>query len=135
MKFARGLMIVAYGLVAIASQTLLFREFVTAFEGNDIGVGVFFASWFLWVSLGALLVRRGDRFTQFLVAHIEPFFLLYIPAFVAQLLLILNFRRLAGAASYDLLSVQTIVLWSMVVNAPVSLVTGALFPLACRWIE
>jgi len=135
MKFARGLMIVAYGLVAIASQTLLFREFVTAFEGNDIGVGVFFASWFLWVSLGALLVRRGDRFTQFLVVHIEPLFLLYIPAFVAQLLLILNFRRLAGAASYDLLSVQTIVLWSMVVNAPVSLVTGALFPLACRWIE
>ena len=44
-------------------------------------------------------------------------------------------RELAGIASYDLMSVQTIVLWAMVVNAPVSLVTGVLFPVACRWIE
>jgi len=135
MRFARGLMIVAYGLVAIAAQTLLFREFITAFEGNDIAVGVFFGSWFLWVGFGAVLVRRRDRFAETLARHIEVLFLLYVPAFVVQLLLILNVRDLAGVASYDLLSVQTIVLWSMVVNAPVSLVTGALFPVACRWVE
>jgi len=135
MRFARGLMIVAYGLVAIATQTLLFREFVTTFEGNDISVGVFFGSWFLWVGLGAVLVRRRDRFAETLLRHVELLFLLYIPAFLLQLLLILDVRDLAGVASYDLLSVQTIVLWAMVVNAPVSLVTGMLFPVACRWFE
>ncbi|MEN6335386.1 MAG: hypothetical protein ABFE01_14140, partial [Phycisphaerales bacterium] len=135
MRFARGLMIVAYGLVAIAAQTLLFREFITAFEGNDIAVGVFFGSWFLWVGIGAVLVRRRDRLAETMARHIELLFLLYVPAFVVQLLLILNVRGLAGVASYDLLSVQTIVLWSMAVNAPVSLVTGALFPVACRWVE
>ena len=93
-------MIVAYGLVAIAAQTLLFREFVTAFEGNDITVGVFFGSWFLWVGLGAVLVRRsGSVRRKICVRQIELLFLLYIPAFLVQLLLILQVRDLAGVAS------------------------------------
>ncbi len=135
MRLARGLLIVSYGLFTIAAQTLLFREFVTAFEGNDISVGVFFGSWFLWVGLGALLVRRWDRAAEVLLRHVELLFALYIPAFIGQLLLIARVRELAGVASYDLMSVQTIVLWAMAVNAPVSLVTGVLFPVACRWIE
>ncbi len=135
MRFARGLLIVAYGLFTIAAQTLLFREFVTAFEGNDISVGVFFGSWFLWVGLGAMLVRRWGRLAQVLLRHIELLFLIYIPALAIQFLLILQVRGLAGLASYDLMSVQALVFWSLVVNAPVSLVTGLLFPLACRWVE
>jgi Na+-translocating ferredoxin:NAD+ oxidoreductase RnfG subunit len=135
MRLARGLLIVSYGLFTIAAQTLLFREFVTAFEGNDISVGVFFGSWFLWVGLGALLVRRWSRLAEALLRHVELLFVLYIPAFVGQLLLIARVRELAGVASYDLMSVQTIVLWAMMVNAPVSLVTGVLFPVVCRWIE
>ncbi len=135
MRFARGLLIVAYGLFTIAAQTLLFREFITAFEGNDISVGIFFGSWFLWVGLGAVLVRRWDRFAEWLRQHIELLFLLYLPAFAAQLLLITRVRELAGVASYDLMSVQTIVLWATLVNAPVSLITGVLFPVACRWVE
>jgi len=135
MRVARGLLIVAYGLFTIAAQTLLFREFITAFEGNDISVGVFFGSWFLWVGLGAMLVRRWGRLAQVLLPHVELLFLAYIPALAIQLLLIVQVRELAGVASYDLMSVQAIVFWSLLVNAPVSLVTGLLFPLACRWIE
>jgi NosR/NirI family nitrous oxide reductase transcriptional regulator len=135
MRFVRGLLIFSCGLFTIGAQTLLFREFTTAFEGNDISVGIFFAAWFFWIGLGALLIRRWNHLADLLLGHVESLFLLYVPAFVGQLLLILQVRELAGVASYDLMSVQTIILWAMVVNAPVSFVTGALFPLACRWIE
>ncbi len=135
MRFARGLLIFSCGLFTIGAQTLLFREFTAAFEGNDISVGIFFAAWFFWIGLGALLIRHWNRLADLLLGHVESLFLLYVPAFVGQLLLIIQVRNLAGVASYDLMSVQTIILWAMVVNAPVSLVTGALFPLACRWIE
>jgi spermidine synthase len=135
MRFARGLLIFSCGLFTLGAQTLLFREFTTAFEGNDISVGVFFAAWFFWIGLGALLIRRWNHLADWLLRHAESLFLLYVPAFVGQLLLIVQVRELAGVASYDLMSVQTIVLWAMVVNAPVSFVTGALFPVACRWIE
>ncbi|MCU0916350.1 MAG: 4Fe-4S binding protein [Planctomycetes bacterium] len=135
MRFARGLLIFTYGLFTIGAQTLLFREFVTAFEGNDISVGVFFGSWFLWIGLGALLPRYARRLADRLLGHVEFLFLLYLPAYLGQLLLIVPVRELAGVASYDLMPVQTLVFWALLVNAPVSFVTGMLFPLACRWIE
>jgi predicted membrane-bound spermidine synthase/Na+-translocating ferredoxin:NAD+ oxidoreductase RnfG subunit len=135
MRFARGALIFGCGLFTIGAQTLLFREFTAAFEGNDISVGAFFAAWFFWIGLGALLIRRWNRLADVLLRYVESLFLLYLPACVGQLLLIVQVRELAGIASYDLMSVQTIVLWAMVVNAPVSFVTGALFPVACRWIE
>ena len=93
MKYARGLLIFSYGLFSIAAQTLLFREFVTTFEGNDISIGIFFGSWFLWVGLGALLVYRAKSFSRRLLQHIELLFLAYIPAFILQAILILQARR------------------------------------------
>ncbi|HUV67048.1 MAG TPA: hypothetical protein VMW24_24385, partial [Sedimentisphaerales bacterium] len=133
MKFTRGLLIFSYGLFSIAAQTLLFREFITTFEGNDISVGIFFASWFLWVGLGALVVRRAGTAETLPGGPTEFLFLVYLPAFVLQAVLIVQARELAGLESYALWSIRDILLVSAVVNAPVSFVTGALFPIACRW--
>jgi spermidine synthase len=135
MKFARPLLIFSYGLFTIAAQTLLFREFITTFEGNDISVGLFFASWFLWVGLGAMLVYRAKAFAETLLKNIEFLFLAYLPAFILELILIIQARELAGIESYALLPIRVIVLLSIVVNAPVSIITGMLFPIACRWVK
>ncbi len=135
MRFARRLLIFSYGLFTIAAQTLLFREFITTFEGNDISVGIFFSSWFLWVGLGAVLVYRVKTLAEKLLKNIEFLFLAYLPAFVVQLILIIQARELAGIESYALLSIRAILLLSILVNAPVSIITGMLFPLACRWFQ
>ena len=127
-------MIFSYGLFSIAAQTLLFREFVTTFEGNDISVGIFFGSWFLWVGLGAVLVLKAESLAEKLLGRIEFLFLAYLPAFVLQTILIIQARELAGIESYALWSIRDILLVSIIVNAPISLVTGMLFPIACRWI-
>ena len=131
---ARTLLIFSYGLFSIAAQTLLFREFITTFEGNDISVGIFFASWFLWVGLGAVLVYRVPSIAEKLLENIEFLFLAYLPAFILQLVLIIQARDLAGAESYTLLSIRAVLLLSAVVNAPLSIITGMLFPIACRWV-
>jgi spermidine synthase len=135
MRFARGLLIFSYGLFTIAAQALLFREFITTFEGSDISVGIFFGSWFLWVGLGALLVYRAKTFAKKLLTNIEFLFLCYLPAFIVELILIIQARELAGIESYVLLSIKAILLLSIVVNAPVSIITGMLFPIACRWVQ
>jgi len=134
MRFARCLLIFSYGLFSIAAQTLLFREFVTTFEGNDISVGIFFGSWFLWVGLGALLVRKAETLAEKLLKRIDFLFLAYLPAFVLQSILIIQARELVGIESYALWSIRDILLVSIIVNAPISLVTGMLFPIACRWV-
>jgi predicted membrane-bound spermidine synthase len=134
MRFARGLLIFSYGLFSIAAQTLLFREFVTTFEGNDISVGIFFGSWFLWVGIGAVLVRKAEALAEKLLRWIDFLFLAYLPAFILQAILIIQARELAGIESYALWSIRDILLVSLIVNAPISLVTGMLFPIACRWV-
>jgi spermidine synthase len=135
MRFARSLLIFSYGLFTIAAQTLLFREFLTAFEGNDISVGIFFGSWLLWVGLGAMLVYKNTRIAEKLSRHTEFLFLCYLPAFALQLALIIQARRLAGIEAYALWSIRDILFLSVIVNAPVSIITGMLFPTACRWLQ
>jgi spermidine synthase len=135
MRFARGLLVFSYGLFTIAAQTLLFREFITTFEGNDISVGIFFGSWFLWIGLAAILVYRASALARTLLRNIELLFLSYLPAFILQSILILHARELAGVESYALLPVRTILLLSIVLNAPVSIITGMFFPIACRWVK
>ncbi|MHC4475779.1 MAG: 4Fe-4S binding protein [Planctomycetota bacterium] len=135
MRLARGLLLFAYGLFTIAAQTLLFREFITTFEGNDISVGVFFGTWFLWVGLGAVIVYKIKTIADKLLGNVELLFLAYLPAFVLQLVLIVQARELAGVEAYELLPIRTILLLSVVLNAPLSIITGMLFPVACRWVE
>ena len=135
MRFSRRLLIFSYGLFTIAAQSLLFREFITSFEGNDISVGIFFASWFLWVGVGAIFIYRAQAVAEKLLKNIEFLYLAYLPAFVLELALIIQARELAGVQSYALLPIRTILLLSILVNAPVSVITGMLFPLACRWVQ
>ena len=135
MRAARTFLIFSYGLFTIAAQTLLFREFITTFEGNDISVGIFFGSWFFWVGLSALLVYKAKAVANTLLKHIEFLFLCYLPAFILQAILIIQARELAGVESYELLSIRAVLLLSIVINAPVSVITGMLFPIACRWVQ
>jgi len=135
MRLARAFLVFSYGLFTIAAQSLLFREFLTTFEGNDISVGIFFGSWFLWVAAAAASVNSSKRLAEWLTRNLELLFVLYLPAFVAQFTLIVEARELAGLESYALWSVRAILAVSMVVNAPLSIITGLLFPAACRWVR
>jgi predicted membrane-bound spermidine synthase/Na+-translocating ferredoxin:NAD+ oxidoreductase RnfG subunit len=135
MKFARSFLIFSYGLFTIAAQSLIFREFITSFEGNDISVAIFFASWFLWVGAGAMLAYKASGFADKVLRNIEFLFLGYLPAFALQFILIIQARELIGVESYALLSIRAVLFLSLIVNAPVSIITGILFPTACRWVQ
>jgi predicted membrane-bound spermidine synthase/Na+-translocating ferredoxin:NAD+ oxidoreductase RnfG subunit len=135
MKFVRYLFIFSFGLFTIAAQTLVFREFLTTFEGNDISVGIFFACWFLWVGLGAVLVYKLHSLAKAFVNHIELLFLFFLPALAIQFFFIINARQILSIEHFTLLSIRTVFFLSLIANAPVSLLTGMLFPTACRWIQ
>jgi len=133
MKPVRSFFIFSYGLFTIAAQTLLFREFITTFEGNDIAVGIFFASWFLWVGIGAFIVYKNKFLAERLERHIEMLLLVYIPAFILQWMLILHGRQLAGIQSYEVFPTALMIVMSALVNAPLSCITGLFFPTAAGW--
>jgi len=121
------------GFFALAAQSLLFREFFSVFEGNELGIGVFFSSWLLWAGAGALAARPLGRRPR-LTAAFDWLPLLYLPAYIAQWHLVHNARALAGVEPYELFPLAKMLPAAMAANAPVSFVTGLLFTLACAWI-
>jgi len=129
MKLARSAVVFALGFFAIAAQTLLFRAYLTAFEGSELGVGSFFGSWLLWVAAGAAAGRGAAR----LARHVDLLSLLYPVTFAVQWLFITNARALAEVQSYELFPLGRMIALSVVANAPVGFLTGFLFTLACRW--
>jgi len=135
MRTGRWLVIFCYGFFTIAAQTLLFRSYLTTFEGNDISVGIFFGCWFLWVTVSALIAGRVKSFGDRLVDNFELVFLCYLPAFIIEFFLIVAARPLAGVESYTLISISTVLVLSVFVSAPVSVLTGMIFPTLCRWMQ
>lgn len=133
MWFSRSLLVFCFGLFAIVAQTLLFREYINAFDSNDLAVGIFFGSWFAWVGAGAWCCYRRKRPVEWGAVRFLAF--AYLPAFGVEVALILYIRDLAAVKDYEVFPLQSMCLWSLLVNAPVSLVTGALFLAACRWLK
>lgn len=131
MRPGKASLVFALGFFALAAQTLLFRDFLTTFEGNEIALGAFFASWFFWVAAGALAARLTGRKSL----PIAPLALLYLPAYVLEHYLILHLRSLAGIPAYEMFPLTQMLVLSVLTNAPVSLLTGFMFPMACAWVR
>lgn len=128
-------LILALGFFALLAQTLLIRAFLTTFEGHELAIGCFFGSWFLWVAIGAGLGRWiSGWFSDRLLTRTFPLLaLLYVPAYAIEYYLITSARSLVNVTSFEVFPYQSMVLLSLIANASVSLVTGFLFTLACRW--
>jgi spermidine synthase len=129
---AGSLLVAAMGFFSIAAQALLFRGFLASFDGSEFGIGSFFGSWLGAVALGAVAGRAAFRRGAprgVAVAHLT---LLYLPAFLLQFFLIADVRRLAGVAPHEAFPLGAMAVSSLLVNAPVGLVTGFLFTQACR---
>ena len=121
------------GFYALVAQTLLFRDFLTVFEGNELGISAFFTSWLLWVAVGALLGRAEVRAMASVTRRFPLLALLYIPAFLLQRYLVLHARGFVGVEAYEMFPFMPMFGMAFIANAPVSLLTGLLFTLACRW--
>lgn len=133
MNRARGGVIAALGFFSLVAQTLLFRDFLTALEGNELAIGAFFAAWLIWIALGAFAGRAALRRSAMPARRFPWLTLAYPPAFLIQHLLLINARVALGLTAYEMAPLGKLLAYSLAADAPVSFVTGFLFTLACRW--
>ena len=121
------------GFFALAAQTLLFRDFLAAFEGTELAIGGFFSSWLLWLSLGAACAGWLQHHVNGTSKRFYLVVLLYLPAFVVQHWLLLNARDVLGLAAFEAIGLQHILVFALLANSLVSFLTGFLFSFACDW--
>jgi len=124
--------IVWIGFLALTSQVLLLREFAVVFHGSELYLSAMLAAWLLPVALGGAAAGRVcDRLRRPRAA-----FLLLLPAagvlLPAQVLLVraapvLLLERTGAVVSFGRMFLTTLLLC-----APLCLLLGALFALACR---
>lgn len=134
MPGASAFLVFGLGFFALVAQTLLLRQYLSAFAADEPGIACFFGAWLLWIAAGAWLSRRS-RLREGLLRHFAFAPLLYLPASLLQSLLIASARTLGGVAAFEAFPLGQLVGLSLLANAAVSLLTGLLFALACGWVE
>jgi spermidine synthase len=64
------------GLTAIITQTIMLREFLSIFSGNELVIGIVLASWMILTGTGSFLGRFVSRWPHRTAALLSLFFLL-----------------------------------------------------------
>ncbi len=121
------------GFFGLLSQTLLFRIFLTVFDGNELSIGLFFFSWLTWVSLGAWIANRKRVLKLSKYFHILV--ILYIPLYLSQSLLFINAYAILGNYSFEIISLKHLIPFILLCNAPISFISGFLFVIATKWLK
>jgi spermidine synthase len=130
---ASGVILLSIGFFPLFAQSLLFRSFLSQFEGHEFAVGCFFGSWLIWLGAGGLLVLLAGGRVDRLLTHVPLLVLAYLPAYALQSYVLMNARQLAGVQAYEFFPLGKVLVFSLLGNAPLSLLTGFLFTLACSW--
>lgn len=120
------------GGFAVIWQTILLREFLVVFSGNELTLGVVFAFWLLGVTLGAYLGGKIAR--RYLIGIGSLFLAFSFFAICASALLVF----IRGAKSiFDIQAGQvapfgTIVLSALLTASPAAFPIGLFFPMAAK---
>lgn len=120
------------GFFTIAAQTALVREYLVLFRGSEIAFGLFFGAWFAWIAVGATLVRATPLVRAFAGRHAAPLLALYPPGALLGIAAIPAFRLASAVPVHEPTPLGVLALGALAATAPVSLLTGVLFPALCE---
>ena len=123
--------ILILGLSGIVAQTVLLRELLILFAGNEFSIGVIIGAWILAEAGGAFaagrVVSRGWL-------PWRPFFvltLLFCVSFPATVAVTRSYKLLAGLPPDQGVGIGSICTASFLLQLPTAFVHGALFVMAC----
>ena len=123
------------GFSAIIGQIVLMRELMVVFGGNEISMGITFATWLLWTAGGSDLASRVGfvpRHPRRAVAVLECLLALSLPP---SAWLLRAFRNPFAAMPGELLGPVPMLLASFASLSLFCLISGALFVAAARMLN
>jgi len=119
------------GIAVVIAQTLIIREGLTLFGGNELVSGILLCFWLVWTGIGSLIFQR-------LYLKKDPIGLYSFLLFILSLSLIFSilfFRfalKIFSLPFGEIIGLDKIILISIILLAPTCLVSGALFPAASK---
>ena len=119
----------------MASQIVFIREFLIAFSGDELSIGIILAAWMLGGAAGTLLLRRlADRIKQknLTFTLLQIFLSIFLPL---GILLVRLIRPILGINPGQILPFYILAFSSLLILIPLCGTLGFMFILSCRIYE
>ena len=139
-SFSPLLAILVLGAFSQVAQAVLIREGLVVFYGNEVSLGVFYASWLLWLAAGSALALRWESRLAARSKAGQPaaltalrLILCALPLVLAvQVLALRSVRWVLDVSASELVPLGDLFLTLTLVNLPGGILLGLAFPLTCR---
>jgi spermidine synthase len=121
------------GFTATASQIVLLRELMVAYEGNELTLGIVLALWLALSALGAWIsgrLREGRPLRSYAILNLA-----LGPTLLLSLALTRFIKPLFSVHVGEMMGLTGTFLSSALVLLPICVLFGAQFPLACRMVQ
>jgi spermidine synthase len=125
-----GFLLMGFGFTVV--QSLLIREFLVVFFGNEISIGLILGNWLILEAIGSGLLGRVVgrwKWKPSSFVALQLLFALFLPLCFFAISLS---RRLVGAVPGEGVGLIPIFWSSLLILAPLGLIDGAMFALGCR---
>lgn len=127
--------VVIIGLSGLIAQVSLLRELLISCFGNELTIGIIFASWIIPEALGVYIIGKfvgkiKDKIILFAILEIIFLFALPVSIYVSRI-----FKGFFGIASAEAIGLFGIFFGSLLVNFFVAFPHGALFSLSCLMFD
>jgi spermidine synthase len=119
------------GFVAVIAQTLIIREALAIFGGNELVTGIILCFWLIWAGIGSL-VFSGIRFRRDPLKIFSSLLLILCLLFAFSLCFIRIAPRVFALPFGEIIDLGKVILISVLTLAPSCVVFGMLFPAASR---
>jgi len=120
------------GFISIVGQSLIIRELVIAFLGNELVIGVTLGAWLLWTGVGSVTIGRlGERSKSpaaWLATELTLLAVLLPLCFLATG----HVRSLAGLEQGEIAGPIPVILTCLALLCPLCIFNGSIFPTLCR---
>lgn len=127
--FISSLLVV--GLGGIVAQTILLRELLIIFSGNEFSIGVIIGSWVIWEAIGAYAGGRWGRRTEKNIGMFVFLIILLSIFFPISIYFTRIIKILTGIPSEIGVGIIPILYSSFLTLLPTGFLHGFLFTLAC----
>ncbi len=122
------------GFVAVVAQTLIIREALAIFSGNELVSGIILCFWLIWVGIGSLVFSsiklRNDPLKIF-----SRLLWIICVLFVLSMCFIRMAHRVFALPFGEVIDLGRVVMISFLTLAPLCMVFGMLFPAASRVLQ
>ena len=124
----------AFGLIAVTAQTLMLRQMLVIFGGNELSVGLILAEWLLGSTLGsyAASVILPKKAPDFKALAVVIFLLLGVSLAILYPALS-NIRSVLALLPGQSVGLGGLIIASFAVIFPLSFLSGCQFGFGARW--